>query len=224
MELISDLDAGGWLSRVRRLARESGAPARARAAVKEIEDALFAMSEADVSSRSVQGALGALGDLAGWLGDSRDALEKVPPPPRLSYKWVRMADDETSEYRVAAALASLGWGSSRDSRKDASAEDSDSSTGEAPGTITAVDSAPPKKRIALAAHFAPLDAEAIPQEQRKWDAQNQTRAVWGAGGLESNLVAVLQRRLIDETIATPLDAEAPAGLAALEDIPGAGLR
>ena len=217
VELISDLDAGGWLSRVRRLARERGAPARARAAVKEIEDALFAMSEADVSSRSVQGALGALGDLAGWLGDSRDALQKVPPPPRLSYKWVRMADDETSEYRVAAALASLGWSSSRDSRKDASAEDSDSSTGEAPGTITAVDSAPPKKRIALAAHFAPLDAEAIPQERRKWDAQNQTRAVWGAGGLESNLIAVLQRRLIDETIATPLDAEAPAGLAALED-------
>ena len=109
VELISDLDAGGWLSRIRRLAREKGAPARARTAVKQLEDALFAMSEAHVSPRSVQGALGALGDLIGWLKDSRDAPGKISPPPRLSYKWVRKADDKTPEYRVAVALASLGW-------------------------------------------------------------------------------------------------------------------
>ena len=207
VELISDLDAGGWLSQIRRLARDKGAPARARTAVKQLEDALFAMSEAHVSPRSVQGALGALGDLVGWLRDSRDAPEKISPPPRLSYKWVRMADDETPEYRVAAALASLGWPSGKNLRQDASAED------EAPSTDPTEDTAAPKKRIALAAHFAPLDAETIPKRRRGWVLQNQTQVVWGAGSLESNLIAVLQRRLIDESIAAPLDAAAPARLA-----------
>ena len=195
-ELISDLDTGDWLRRVRRLAREKGAPARAQTAVKQLEHALFAMSEAHVSPRSVQGALCALGDLVRWLKDSRDVLEKISPPPRLSSKWVRMADDETPEYRVATALASLGW-----------------SSGERLRTDTSEDTGTPKKRIALAAHFAPLSAETIPKRRRKWDAQNQTRVVWGAGDLESNLIAVLQRRLIDVTIDAPLEAAAPARLA-----------
>lgn len=188
-ELISDLDTGDWLRRVRRLAREKGAPARAQTAVKQLEHALFAMSEAHVSPLSVQGALRALGDLVRWLRDSRDALE---PPPRLSSEWVRMADDETPEYRVAAALASLGWVS---------------------GENTSAATAAPKKRIALAAHFAPLAAETLPKRRREWDAQNQNRVVWGAGGLEANLIAVLQRRLIDVTIDEPLEAAAPARLA-----------
>ncbi len=205
VELISDLDAGDWLSRIRRLGREKGVPARARTAVKQLEDALFAMSETPVSARSVQGALGALGDLVKWLRDSRDAPEKISPLPRLSYKWVRKADDGTPEYRVAAALASLGWRSSGNPPQDASTDDR--------ATDTTADATAPKKRIALAAHFAPLDAETIPKRRRGWDAQNQTRAVWGAGSLESNLIAILQRRLIDESIAAPLDAAAPARLA-----------
>lgn len=209
VELISDLDTGGWLRQIRRLAREKGAPARARTAVKQLEDALFAMSEAEahVSPRSVQGALGALGDLVRWLRDSRDAPEKISPPPRLSYKWVRMANNETPEYRVAVALASLGWASGENPRQDTPAE------GEAPSTDMAEDTATPQKRIALAAHFAPLDAETIPKRWRKWDAQNQIRVIWGAGSLESSLIAVLQRRLIDEAIVAPLEAATPARLA-----------
>lgn len=207
VELIGDLDAGGWLSRIRRLAREKGASARARTAVKQLEDALFGMSEAHVSPRSVQGALSALGDLVGWLRDSRDAPGKISPPPRLSYRWVRMADDGTPEYRVAVALASLGWSSDENPRQDAPAE------GEAPSTDTVEDTTVPKKRIALAAHFAPLDAETISKRRRGWDAQNQTRVVWGTGDLESNLIALLQRRLIDVAIDAPLEADVSAQLA-----------
>lgn len=208
VELISDLDAGGWLNWIRRLVREKSAPARARTVVKKLEDALFAMSEAHVRPRSVQGALGALGDLAGWLRDSRDAPVRISPPPRLSYKWVCMADDGTPEYRVAVALASLGWPSGENSQQDAPTES------EAPITDTVENKSVPKKRIALAAHFASLNAETIPKRRRGWDAQNQTRGVvWGAGGLESNLIAVLQRRLIDVAIDDPLRAAAPARLA-----------
>ena len=208
-ELIRDLDTGNWLSRVRRLVREKGTPMRARTAVKQLEDALFAMSGLYVNPSSVHRALGALGDLVGWLKNSKDAFG-VPPPPRLSYKWVRKADDKTPEYRVAAALASLGWSSGENPRQDVL------TVGEAPGTETVAESTAPQKRIALATHVAPVSAETIPQRRRGWDSQNQTRVVWGAGSLESNLIAVLQRRLVDEAIATPFDAEAPARLADLE--------
>lgn len=204
-ELISDLDAGDWLNQVHRLARKE-APARARTAVKQLEDALFTMSESHVSPRSVQGALGALGDLLMWLRSSRDGPQKILPPPRLSYKWVRMGDDETPEYRLAVALASLGWPPAENPRQDTPAED------DVPSMEMAEDTVAPKKRIALAAYFAPLDDETIPKWRREWGAQNQTRVVWGAGSLESNLIAILQRRLIDESIAAPLDAAAPARL------------
>lgn len=199
VELIGDLDAGGWLRQIRRRVREAGASARARVAVRQLEDALFAMSEAHVSPRSVQGALTALGALVGWLADSREAREKIRPLRRLSDKWVRMADDETPEYRVAVALASLGrHGIS--SQRDALARETDAPAGEAP---------PFRKPVPLAAHFAPLDAE----RRHQWDIRNQTRVVWGESDLESNLVAVLQRRLTDEGIDDPLAAMTPARLA-----------
>ena len=199
VELIGDLDAGGWLRQIRRRARETGASARARMAVRQLEDALFAMSEAQVSPRSVQGALTALGALVGWLAGSREAREKIRLPRRLSDKWVRRADDETPEYRVAVALASLGrHGGS--SQEDALARETDAPAGEA---------LPFRKPIPMAAHFAPLDAE----QGHQWDVRNQTRVVWGESGLESNLVAVLQRRLIDDGIDDPLVATTPARLA-----------
>ena len=199
VELIGDLDAGGWLRQIRRQARETGAPARARVAVRQLEDALFTMSEAHVSARSVQGALSALGTLVGWLADSRDARERILPPRRLSNKWVRMADDETPEYRVAVALASLGR-HGRNSPRDSLAGETNVSASEAP---------PFKKPISLAAHFAPLDTE----RGHRWEVQNQNRVVWAESGFESNLITVLQRRLIDEAIDDPLAAGVPAQLA-----------
>ncbi len=212
IELISDLDAGGWLSRVRHLAREKGTPVRARTAVKQLEDALFDMSHAHVRPRTVQAALCALGSLVGWLVNSRETFERVPPPPRLSSKWVSMADDGTPEYRVAVALASLGWRSSQDPLRESSAGESESSVGEARDADTVANADFPTNRIALAAHFAPLDAEAIPQKRRKWDARKKNRAVWSEADLESNLISVLQRRLIDVTTVAPLDAVTPARL------------
>lgn len=197
--LVSDLDAGGWLEQVRRLVRKKSAPARARTLVKRLEDALFSMTEAHVNTRSIQEAIGAIGDLVGWMRTlSREALEKgLSPPPPLSANWVRKADDETAEYRVAAALASLGW---------------EDKTNQEAGT-----------RISMAAHFASVDLPSMYNVRRQWDFQakpkpqdNKALVVWGAGGFESNLVAVLERRLIEQSVRKledkPLDASAPARL------------
>lgn len=198
-ELINDLDVNNWLGRVRRLAREKSAPARARILVKRLEDALFSMMEAHINARSIQEAIGAIGDLVGWMTTlSREALEKgLSPPPRLSANWVCKADDETAEYRVAAALASSGW---------------EDKTNQEAGT-----------RISMAAHFASVDLASMYNVRRQWDFQakpkpqdNKALVVWGAGGFESNLVAVLERRLIEQSVRKledkPLDASAPARL------------
>ena len=198
-DLVSDLDAGGWLEQVRRLVRNKKiAPARARMLVKRLEDALFAMTEAHVNSRSIQDAIGAIGDLVGWMTTlSREALEKgLSPPPRLSANWVCKADDETAEYRIAAALASLGW----------------DKTNQEAGT-----------RISMAAHFASVNLPSMYKPRRQWDFQakpkpqdNKALVVWGAGGFESNLASVLERRLIEQSVRKledkPLDASAPAHL------------
>lgn len=197
-ELINDLDVNNWLGRVRRLAREKSAPAHAQILVKRLEDALFAMTEAQVNSYSIQDALGAIGDLVGWMTLGREALEKgLSPPPRLSANWVYKADDETAEYRVAAALASLGW-------EDKTNPEADT-------------------RISMAAHFASVDLPSMYKPWRQWDFQakpkpqdNKALVVWGAGGFVSNLVAVLERRLIEQSVRNLedklLDASAPARL------------
>ena len=226
-ELINDLDINNWLGRVRRFAREKSTPSRAQGTVKRLEDALFAMTETNVNPLSVQGALGALGDLVGWMTTSRDVLEKrlLPPPPRLSAHWVREADDKTAEYRVAAALASLGWqdGANQQTRVNADApetipnqmrnDDSEPDSAVANGILS---ENRPNDRIALAAHFAPIDLKTIYQRLRRWDMANKSLAVYGAGGFESNLVAVLERRLIEHAVRSlkdkPMDALAPARL------------
>lgn len=191
-ELINDLDVNNWLGRVRRLAREKSSPARARILVKRLEDSLFAMTGAQVDPCSIQDALEAIGDLVGWMTISREALEKgLSPPPRLSDNWVRKADDETVEYRIAAALASLGWEERANRETDT--------------------------RVAMAAHFASVDLPSMYKDHRQWDFQdNKALVVWGAGGFETNLAAIFERRMIEQSVRKledkPLDAWMPARL------------
>ncbi len=50
-----------------------------------------------------------LGEVVAWMVSSKEAKEKLSPPPRLRSAWIKAADDGSAEFRVAAALASLGW-------------------------------------------------------------------------------------------------------------------
>ena len=225
-ELINELDINNWLGRVRRFARERNTPSRAQGTVKRLEDALFAMTEANVNPLSIQGALSSLGDLVGWMTTSRAVLEKgLLPPPLLSAHWVRKADDKTAEYRVAAALASLGWQDAANQQTRVNADAPETTPHQMRNDDSDPDSAVANEilsenrhndRIALAAHFAPIDLKTIYQRLRRWDMANKSLAVWGAGGFESNLVAVLERRLIEQSVRKledkPLDASAPARL------------
>ena len=224
--LVADLDTGGWLDRVRRTGRSDGEPAAARNAIKRLEDALFELA-ADTSSPAIriQRTLVALGEICKWLAVSRKGREAVDaPPPAMSEDWIRMADDGSPEFRVAAALAGLGLPpiGRRDGGETEIAPENRDAAGDGTGDRK---TSPARSRPALpmAAHFAPIDQDRFfdgrrLRARRAWSSDEAPPSVvWGAGGLVSNMIAVLERRLVEGTMRgledKPLAGAVPARLA-----------
>ena len=104
--LVSELDGGGWLSRARNTVRGKNAPSSLRAVGGSLDEALFRLA-GDDSAEAVQEALIAVGALMLEAGRRSKLRESLPPPPRLSEEWVRVANDGSHEFALAAALASL---------------------------------------------------------------------------------------------------------------------
>ena len=211
-ELINDFDTGGWLQQVRRLAQDNNVPGRARQAMKRFQDALFALTDAQVTSTAVQNVLEILGDVVGWLAASAEA-RVMRPPPLLRRVWVQRGDDATAEYRAAAALASLGWVPSHPRNES-----------EPPGTgnsAVAVDEVPvPRGAEAtaaerllstpMAAHLAPVAPATVTRRFREWDSgHNRALAVWSSRGLVANLVDLLEQRARSSSVENPYVAAAP---------------
>lgn len=107
-DLIDDLDQGGFLDRLRQEARDQDAPASLKRAVAQLENALFGLTRPGGGRQSVQRALVLLGEVMRALAVSRKGQNAVFVLPRLSTSWVVQAHDESAEFRIALALASLG--------------------------------------------------------------------------------------------------------------------
>lgn len=210
--LIADLDTGGWLERVRRIGRKQEEPAAARRAIKQLEDAMFGLTTPSPSPDRVQTALVALGRCVEWLAISPSGREGVnAPPPRLSSYWIQRADDGTPEFRVAAAVAGLGLPAPTPVARGAPAGSTDTPalvpTTDAYDDSTASNS-PDCMGIGLpmATHFAPVDEARFFQgmslsRHRAWVAEDApSTVVWSAGGLVSNLLAVMERRMVEATM------------------------
>ncbi len=192
-DLVADLDVGGWLESARRHASGKNSPAHAKAVIRRLQDALFQMTDVRQSGAGARNALVALGEVVRWMATNRTVREVLRPPPVLHHRWVHAADDGSPEFRVAAALAGLGL------------------AGE-----TADDGALP-----MAAHFAPIDEDRRVRAQRSlWsDSTSTPNVVWGTGGLVTNMIAVLERRLVEATIRSLADKPfASASHAALADV------
>ena len=222
-DLIGDLEASGWLWQAQRqVGNKKESPSRARLAMRRLEDALFQMAGSSRASEGTRNALMALGKFIGWLVTNQKAREKLKPPPVLTRDWVGWADDGTPEYRVAVALAALGL--PRHLRRQGHDSGVADESNEA---VTTTDLATNFSRPAwsrssiappMAAHFAPLDEEKFFHSSglrlsahRKWaDADTPPTMVWGAGSLVSNMIGVLERRLVE------------AGIRGLDDKPLVG--
>lgn len=107
VDLIADLEHGQFLDRLRREARDKDAPASLKRAVSQLENALFALTQPGAGRPTIQRALILLGVTMQILGVSRKGREAVPMLPRLSAAWVLQAADDSAEFRIALALASL---------------------------------------------------------------------------------------------------------------------
>lgn len=211
VRLMADLDAGGWLDRVRHAARQKEDSAAGRNAIKQLEDALFELVAEGGSSVKFEGALVALGRVAAWLAISPKGRVAVgTPPPLLSRDWMREADDGSPEFRVAAALAGIGltplvFGKPRDKDQspptalEAEAASADTqATGKSGGTDSYA-----SRPLPMAAHLVPIDERQYVDAQLKrvklrWsDDPDPSALVWGTGSLVANLNSVLERRLLE---------------------------
>ena len=190
-DLIKDLEVGGWLERAQRLAGGRTGSAYARSAMRRLQDALFQMSDAQQASEGARNALATLGVFTTWLAGNPEARKALRTAPFLSATWVRQANDGSPEFRVAAALAGLGLTSKADGERSAAGGATDK------GRDSATRIAPP-----MAGHFAPVDeAGFLRGRYRSWTSANSTpNMVWGSRDLVANLIAVLERRLVEATI------------------------
>ena len=232
--LLNDLDRGAWLRSFRRYARGDNAPVRLRSLACALDESIFAMTE-EASAQAVQRVLIAVGEAAAYLVSSpkaRDPKEgKQKPPPRLRSAWFHAADDESAEFRVAAALAGLGRAPTRagealddetyvDSAVDDAAEEEDEAREDDGASVqNAVTEEEQFGRIIppppLRAHLAPVDEKFWYARFHKWSDKGAL-VVWGGGALERNLAAVIERRLLFAAQRNldggPFDGRAPADL------------
>ena len=203
--LVADLDNGGWLDRLRRSGRQDGEPASARQAIKRFEDALFDLADGSIPATKIQRTMIALGGICGGLAVIEKGSGEIGPPPVLSNGWIRLADDASPEFRIAVALAGIGL--KLPSRGDepvlenSSEDQAEPSTGTLAQSTSNTRSAPP-----MASHFSRIDEasyfESLRRRKRRaWsDQESSPSVVWGTGSLATNMISVLERRLVEGTI------------------------
>ena len=104
-QLLAPLDH--WLERFRRAARTDGAPASVQRAARNLESAIMAFCKASDPER-VQELLISLGECESALAGSWKWTQEsfIPFLPLLSSDWLCAANTGTTEFRLAASLAS----------------------------------------------------------------------------------------------------------------------
>jgi len=107
VDLIADLEQGQFLDRLRREARDKDAPASLKRAIAQLENALFSLTLPGGGRQVIQRALILLGEVMQTLAVSRKGQEAVSVLPSLSESWILQANDDSAEFRLAVALASL---------------------------------------------------------------------------------------------------------------------
>jgi len=170
-DLISELERRNWLASVQRYARDENAPNAFRSAARQLDTALFALTQHS-SRAALQNVLRHVGRIEAALSLSAKSQEAVRAPvPRLSQAWAIKAGGEraidSAEFRIAMALAGLRI-----------------VDGNGRSLLHA--------RTHLAKITEPLNAEG----DRKWEPTSSL-AVWGAGPLTENLGALLHRRRLE---------------------------
>ena len=202
---IDDLEVDGWLSTLQQfVASKKKASARSRDIMRRLADALFQMTDSNQLSEGACNALISLGHLVIWMRSNPNVREFLNPPPAMSPTWIQMANDGSSEFRIATALANIGFALT-EQPEGRNPEASSEHTGNVDADAQEV-ARRPQPGLPMAAHFAPIDEGCFFDGQRlrtrrAWSSDKASPSVvWGAGDLVSNMIAVLERRLVDGAI------------------------
>ncbi|MGH8654829.1 MAG: type I-G CRISPR-associated protein Cas8g1/Csx17 [Gammaproteobacteria bacterium] len=166
-DLITDLERRNWLASVQRYARDENAPNAFRTAAHQLDAALFALTQ-QASRTAMQTVLRRVGKIEAALNASPKSQESVRVPvPRLSLPWAIKADDQSAEFRIAAALAGLCL---RDNKG--------------------------RRVLHARRHLTNVSETLSAEGNRKWDPASRL-AAWGPGPLAGNLAALLHRRRLE---------------------------
>jgi CRISPR-associated protein Csx17 len=107
VDLLSDLNRHGWLKQLHSVAAAKEVSTPLRAAAERLDTALFALTQ-NPGRTIVQKVLCEIGRIEALCATSPKTREAIRfPVPTLSSEWVRRADDGSSEFRIALALAGL---------------------------------------------------------------------------------------------------------------------
>lgn len=174
VDLLRQMENKGWLDQFRRAcaAKNPEPPLRFSSALKQLDDAVFDYCHHGGNGRFAK-ILIALGRIERELAISAGKVgkRKISPAPLLSPEWLDACNDGTVELRIAVALASITATRSR----GASRVNSETSIG-------------PMRR----------NLEAV--KPRCWSyewAEAEKSVAWSGGSLCRNLLAVIERRLIE---------------------------
>lgn len=115
-DVIDDLDQRDWLAQAQRYARDDKSPSGFRAAVAQLDAALFALTQR-ADRAALQNVLRQLGRVEAICAISSRTREAIRPVPPLSSEWVRRADDGSTEFRLACALAGMSLQGERQGRR-----------------------------------------------------------------------------------------------------------
>jgi CRISPR-associated protein Csx17 len=166
-DLIVELERRNWLATVQHYARDENAPNAFRAAAHQLAAALFALTQ-QASRVAVQTVLRRVGSIEAALNVSPKSQESVrAPSPRLSLAWALTADDQSAEFRIAAAFAGL-----------------------------CLQREQGRRVLHTRRHLAAVSESHNREGDRAWEPTSRL-AVWGPGPLTGNLAALLHRRRLE---------------------------
>lgn len=166
-DLIAELEHRHWLGSVQRLMRDGDSPAVFWTAARQLDSALFALTQ-QPGRAMFQAVLRHAGRIEAVLGASERSQESVRTPvPRLSLVWALRAQENSAEFSIAAALAGLR-------ARDGS------------GRLV----------LHARRHLAAVSESYNKEGDRSWEPTSRV-VIWGPGPLVSNLVSLLRRRQLE---------------------------
>lgn len=106
-EWIDELERKSWLSGFKKFTQDKNTPDRFITLRYRLENLLFTLAKRKPSPDLVQTLLVLLGEIQVELAHSAKARGSIPPIPQLSEEWVLAADDKSTAFRIACALAGI---------------------------------------------------------------------------------------------------------------------